>query len=200
MQTLALAGGLSGTILAIDSCDEYLEVLRERVEKASLSDRLTIKNADMAALDLHEASFDLIWCEGAAYLMGVPEALKAWRPLLHDRGYLAFTELVWLDDHPDSEAAEFFRGEYPAMTSVSAIKSIIHQTGYVSIGDFTLPDSDWFDNYYAPLEAKLPALERKYQGDKDALAIIAKTKVEIDMRKRFSHSYGYHFFVIRKIV
>ena len=176
MQTLALAEALPGSILAVDICNEYLEELRKRVENTSISNRITIKNANMAALDLSEASFDLIWCEGAAYIMGIPEALKSWRPLLHNQGYLAFTELVWLDDHPVSEVVEFFGSEYPAMTNVAAINSMIRQTGYETIGDFTLSDSAWFDNYYIPLQVKLPALKQKYAGDEEALSVIATPK------------------------
>lgn len=199
MQTLALAEALSGSILAVDTCDEYLEELRKRVENASISERITIKNADMADLGLPEASFDLIWCEGAAYIMGIPEALKAWRPLLHDQGYLALTELVWLVDHPLSEVAAFFSREYPKMTNVAAINTMIRQTGYETIGDFTISDSAWFDNYYTPLQAKLSALKQKYTGDEDALAVIATTEAEIDMRRRFSYCYGYQFFVARRL-
>ena len=199
MQTLALAEALSGNIIAVDTCDEYLEALRKRVENASKVDRITIKNADMTALDLPEASIDLIWCEGAAYIMGIPESLKAWRPLLRNRGYLAFTELVWLDDHPVREAVEFFDSEYPAMTNVAAINLIIRQTGYETISDFTISDSAWFDYYYTPLQAKLPALKQKYAGDEEALAVVATTESEIDIRSRFGYSYGYQFFVARKL-
>jgi len=199
MQTMALAEASSGSIIAVDNCQEYLDELRRRVEEASVSDRVEVRNADMAAMDFPEAAFDLIWCEGAAYIMGIREALKAWLPLLRHRGYIAFTELVWLDEHPSEEVAEFFSNEYPAMTSIEAINEVIRDTGYESVSDFTLPDSAWWDDYYTPLEAKLPSLKRKYEGDAEALSVVASSEAEIDMRRRFSHSYGYHFFVGRKV-
>ncbi len=198
MQTMVLAECSSGSITAIDNFDEYLEELRERVEKASLSDRVKVKNADMTALDFSERTFDLIWCEGAIYNMGVPEALKSWRPLLRDQGYVAFSELVWVDEHPSGEVAEYFGNEYPAMTSIERIKDVIRENGYESGGDFTLPDSAWWDDYYTPLESKFPSLKHKYEGDEEALGVIAMSEAEIDIRRRFAHSYGYHFFVARK--
>ncbi len=199
MQTIVLAKTLSGNVIAIDNCQEYLDELRQRVEETSLSDRVEIQNADMANLGFPPATFDLLWCEGAAYIIGVREALKAWRPMLRDQGYLAFTELVWLDKQPPTEVAEYFGQEYPPMTSVPANKQAIRENGYQTVGDFTLPDSDWWNDYYAPLEAKFPALKRKYERDEDAQGVIAMSEAEIDIRRRFGESYGYHFFVVRKV-
>lgn len=197
MQTMALAKACSGSIIAVDTCDEYLDDLRRRVRQANLAGHVKIKNADMEQLGLPEESFDLIWCEGAAYIMGVSAALQAWRPLLRSKGYLAFTELVWLEENPAATVAEFFRNEYPAMTSTEAIKAKIREGGYEPVGDFTLPDSSWWEDYYTPLEAKLPSLRQKYVGDEDALGVIATTEAEIEMRRRFCLSYGYHFFIAR---
>ena len=87
MQTMALAKACSGRIIAVDTCDEYLDELRQRVRQAGLADRVEVKNADMVELGLPEESFDLIWSEGAAYIMGVSSALQAWRRSLRDKGY-----------------------------------------------------------------------------------------------------------------
>lgn len=130
MQTMALAEACSGRIIAVDTCDEYLEELRQRVRQASLADRVEVKHADMMKLGLPEASLDLIWCEGAAYVMGVSAALQAWRTFLRDTAYLAFSELVWLEENPAAAAAEFFRHEYPAMMSREAIEEKVREGGY----------------------------------------------------------------------
>ena len=140
IQTMALAEACSGRIIAVDTCEEYLDELRQRLRQANLTDRVEVKNADMVELGLPEESFDLIWSEGAAYIMGVSQALQAWRPLLRDKGYLAFTELVWLEENPAATVAEFFRNEYPAMTCTEAIKEKVREGGYELVGDFTLPD------------------------------------------------------------
>jgi ubiquinone/menaquinone biosynthesis C-methylase UbiE len=199
MQTVTLTEATSGNVVAVDNCDEYLDQLRRRLEQASLSDRVEVKNADMADMGFVSKTFDLIWSEGAAYIMGVREALKSWRPLLKDRGYLAFTELVWLEEQPPAEVAAFFGKEYPAMTRSGTIAAAILQSGYQPLGDFTLPDSAWWEDYYTPLEAKLPSLKQKYDGDEVALDVIAMAEAEIDMRRRFGQSYGYQFFVARKV-
>ena len=198
MQTLVLAESTAGMITAVDNHDEFLDQLRDRLEQASLADRVDVKNGDMAKLDFPEESFDLIWCEGAAFVMGIREALVAWRPLLRRDGYLAFSELVWLDENPSGEVAEFFASEYAPMTNIEAVSGVIREAGYEQVGGFTLPDSSWWDHYCTPLEAKLPALKQKYAGDEEAMGVVAMTEKEIDVRRRFAQSYGYQFFVARK--
>ena len=142
-QTIALARALPDAIItAVDIHAPYLDQLRNRAEG---TDRITTKEADMAALPFEPSSFDVLWSEGAAYIMGVGAALKAWRPLLKPGGFLALTELVWLTDKPPAEAADFFKQEYPAMSHADAIVSLFRQAGYHLLGHFTLPDSAWWD-------------------------------------------------------
>ena len=107
-------------------------------------------------------------------------------------------ELVWQEPNPPDEVAEFFREGYPAMTDRVGIERAVCEAGYGLVGGFTLPDAAWWDDYYTPLEAKLPSLKQKYAGDEEALGVVAMTESEIDMRRRYGRSYGYQFFVCRK--
>ena len=197
MQTVALAKALNSTILALDVLEEYLEELRERTVRDGVTELIDIRLGDMNALPFKENSFDLIWAEGSAYSMGFGSALQSWKPYLKPGGYLALSELVWLSQEPPSEVSEFFRDEYPLMTDIPSNTDMIESAGYKIIAHFTLPDSDWLDNYYSPLEQKLPALYEKYTDDKEALGIVDMTAREIDMRKRFHEYYGYEFFIAR---
>jgi ubiquinone/menaquinone biosynthesis C-methylase UbiE len=194
MQTLTLAGAIDGQITAVDTSDQYLGELRKRAP-ASAVERIAIVRADMNKLPFAPATFDLIWSEGAAYLMGFANALAAWKPLLKPGGYLAVSELVWLEADPPREAAEFFGAEYPAMIDVAAIRSTMQNAGYELIGDFALPDLDWWEHYYAPLAAKLPALEEKHRNDPELLRVVRATKREIEIRRRYPDAYGHAFFV-----
>jgi len=198
MQTWVLAEATSGRIVAVDNCREYLDQLQQRLGQAPLAGRVEVLKADMRSMPLAGQTFDLIWCEAAAYIMGVSEALQAWHPLLKGGGYVAFTELVWLQEDRASEAADFFASAYPAMADPPSIIRMIRDTGYRPVSDFTLPDSAWWNDYYGPLERKLPALRHKYAHDQSALGVIAATETEIDMRRRFPNVYGYQFFVARK--
>lgn len=163
-----------------------------------VSDRVTAEHMSMAALTFPPNTFDLIWAEGSAYIMGLASAVAAWKPLLAPAGCLALTELVWLTDDRPVEAAAFFAQEYPAMTDRAAIAEAVRDAGYELIGHFTLPDRAWWNAYYTPLLARLPLLETKYAGDAAALSVVASAKREVEIRQRFASSYGYEFFVARK--
>ena len=197
MQTLALARASDASIVAVDIHQEYLEELKMRADAAGLGERIEIVSEDMQTLSFREHSFDLIWSEGAAYIMGFENALRSWKKLLKARGYIAVSELVWLYADPPGEVAEFFCGEYPAMTDIETNLATIRSSGYELIDHFTLPDATWWENYYTPLEAKLPLLTQKYAGDSVALEIIERAKVEMGMRRRYSEVYGYEFFIAR---
>jgi len=195
MQTIALAQALEEHIIAGDVSDEYLDQLDEAATSAGVRDRIEPRHLDMFELPFASGSFDLIWSEGAAYILGFGEAFVRWRRLLRPGGYMAVTELVWLTAEPPDEVATFFGQEYPAMTDIEANIATIEERGYHVLGHFTLPDAAWWDDYYTPLEAKLPGLRTKYAGDDEAIALVDMTAREIDMRRRYGDSYGYEFFV-----
>ena len=199
-QTLALANALmDGHMTAVDIHQEYLDELQERAKAARAAARIDILAGDMNKLPFPPQSFDLIWSEGAAYIMGFDKALVAWKRLLKPGGYLAVSELVWLQPDPPGEVAEFFGREYLAMTGVENIVATLQASGYELRGHFTLPDAAWWDSYYTPLEAKLPSLKARYAGDEEALSMVEMTACEIDMRRRFGGWYGYEFFIGRRI-
>ena len=198
-QTLVLAEELhDASIIAIDIHQPYLDELQDRAEAAGLLDRVTPTNMSMEEMTFAPETFDLIWAEGSAYIMGFSKAVADWRRLLKPKGYLAVTELVWLTEDRPIEAADFFRQEYPAMMNRAGVAESIRVAGYELIENFTLPDSAWWEPYYTPLLARLPALESKYAGDAASLEVIAATRSEVDIRRRFASSYGYEFFVARK--
>jgi ubiquinone/menaquinone biosynthesis C-methylase UbiE len=119
MQTVALAKAVNGRVTAVDINQEYLCELNERAKAAGVDERIEILSGDMNDLPVAPASFDVIWSEGAAYIMGFRNALAAWRRFLRPGGYVAMTELVWLRPDQPAAAAEFFGNEYPAMTDVA---------------------------------------------------------------------------------
>ncbi|WP_299322247.1 class I SAM-dependent methyltransferase [Parasphingopyxis sp.] len=199
MQTLALARARpEAHIAAIDFHQPYLDDLDGRADAAGCADRIVTQRADMADLPFAHGTFDLIWSEGAAYSMGVDAALAAWKPLLREGGYLTFTELVWLADEPPETAAAFFAEEYPAMRHDDAVADAVEAAGYALIDRFVLPDAAWWTHYYTPLSERLALLDRKYADDAEALGVIATSKREIEMRRRFGTAYGYEFFVARE--
>ena len=100
MQTVALAQATDGTITAVDMFEQFLDDLRDRATDAGVRERIQVMRGDMRDLPFGQHSFDLIWSEGAAYIMGITEAFTQWKPFLRVQGYIAVTEISWL--MPDS--------------------------------------------------------------------------------------------------
>lgn len=198
LQTLVLAEATGGEVVAVDFHREYLTALADRAAAAGVAARVRPLQGDMARLPFPDAAFDLIWSEGAAYIMGVAEAFAEWRRLVKPGGCIALSELAWLRPDPPAEAAAFFAEEYPAMTDIAGNWARLSDAGLDPVGRFTLPDDAWWDDYYRPLEAKLPALRATYAGDAEALSVIAGTEQEIAMRRRYPDSYGYVFLIGRR--
>lgn len=193
-QSLDLAAALpDATIVALDAHAPFLAQLEARATAAGLAGRVTTRLGDMAALDFAPASFDLIWCEGAAYIMGVPAALAAWKPLLAPGGRLALTEAVWLRPDPPEEARRNWE-DYPAMGDVAATRTAFARAGYALLDDFVLPPSAW-RAYYGPIEARLELLESS--DDPAALAIRGEARAEIAAWRLYGDWFGYAFFVAR---
>lgn len=197
MQTLDLAELTDGQIVALDNHQPFLDQLTERAAQKGLAGRIRTVNADMAALDFAEGSFDIIWAEGSAYNMGFENALRAWRALLRSPGYLAVSEIAWTRPDPPAELEQFFADEYPAMLDVDANLEIIRRSGYTILDHFLLPESAWWDHYYTPVEAKLPGLRNEYRDDPKALEVIHLHQREVELYRRYADYYGYTFFVMR---
>lgn len=151
----------------------------------------------MTALPLPPDSMDLVWCEGAAYFMGVAAALDAWWRLLHPGGACAFSEAVWLRPDPPTAVRACWE-EYPAMADVEACRGLIDARGFRRRGDFVLPASAWWDDYYRPMSARVTELEARYRDDAAALAVLAACRDEVEVYREYADWYGYAFFVAKK--
>lgn len=196
-QTLDLAELLPGArITALDGHGPFLRDLEARARQAGVLNRITIVRGDMARLPYPPASFDGIWCEGAAYILGFDAALAAWKPLLRPGGVLALSEPVWLrSDAPAPVRACW--AEYPAMEDVASARRRAREHGYQIAGDFVLSDEAWWTHYYGPLEERLNAAAIQLAGDPVAEAVLAEIRDEIACRRAYPEFYGYLFLVLR---
>jgi SAM-dependent methyltransferase len=199
MQTMELAGSSGGEITALDTHRPFLDELNRRAAAVGVADRVKTVNASMFSMPFEGGSFDLIWCEGAVYLMGLREALIVWRKLLTPRGYVALTEPSWLQN-PDEAPARVraYWAEYPGMTTIDNTKRIMDEEGFDDIGHFVLPAASWWTDYYGPMLERLEMLREKYHDDPKTLAMLDVHREETNLYRQFSEVYGYVFFVMRK--
>jgi len=198
MQTLALARLCPDCrITAIDIHQPFLDDLMHRAKNAGLDKRIVTHRASMDNLPFNEASFDIIWSEGSAFIMGLSPALRCWKRFLHPDGYLVVSDCTWFTDTPSEECRAFLGEECPDMKSVPGTEDLIRSAGYTVISSFRLPDAAWWDHYYTPLSKKMTGLRERYKDNDEAQAIIRGLEKEMEIHHRYSKEYGYTFFVLR---
>ncbi|MEC4090892.1 MerR family transcriptional regulator [Pseudoalteromonas rubra] len=191
--TELLAQQTQAQITAVDNEAQAIDSLAARLKHAELDERVTPLCASMTALPFQSGSFDLLWAESSAYIMGFEAALNAWRPLLRSTGCLMVSDLVWLNETPSQEAITFWQQEYPDMQTVAVRLAQIEQAGFRVLSHFTLSEQAWAD-YYRPLKAEVEQ-RLSHQPDSAALQDMAR---EIAIYERYLGEFGYQMFVLQR--
>ena len=152
----------------------------------------------MRSLDFADGSFDLIWCEGAIYNVGVEAGLRDWHRLLRRNGHVALTEVCWRKPEPPAECAAFWNREYPAIRDTAALLEAAEACGYETVGHFPLPAAAWWDDYYRPLQDNLTAFrDASSTTSRMHRRLADQCQHEIDIWHAHSEFYGYEFLVLR---
>jgi SAM-dependent methyltransferase len=199
LQTVDLAELLpEARITAIDAHAPYLEQLERLAGERGLAGRIDARPGNLFDLGFPAHCFDLVWCEGAAYILGFGEAVSAWVRLLAPGGRLVISEPVALEAELPDRVEAFWKSAYPPMTDVAGCRERAVQAGAEVLGDFVLPDAAWFDHYYGPMEARITKLRGRYRGDALAEAVLNDCQEEIDLYRSAGHAYGYAMFVMAR--
>lgn len=191
--TRLLAKHTQAQIVAVDNEQSALDQLNERLVEQRLDGCVTLSCASMTELPFAPESFDCVWSESSAYIMGVEQALSQWRELLADGGFMVVSDLVWLTDIRDSEAVTFWKGEYPDMQAVERRLDQIRHAGFSVIDHFTLSEQAW-DDYYQPLKARVAEVKASIPTS----IAIADIEREIAIYERHLGEFGYQMFILQK--
>ena len=191
--TMALAQVTDAAIVAIDLEEEALAAVAHSARAAGFEHVSTLC-ANMAALPDDLAPADLIWAEGSAYVMGVANALKAWRPLLASpQACIVLSDAVWLTDNPPEEALAFWQQDYPAMQTLAGLLETVQAAGYRCLSHTPLPMSAW-NNYLDPIEVNLV----RYRDELGESAAWQDLSREVAIHRQYLGSYGYVICCLQK--
>lgn len=195
---MALAKATGGQISAVDLLPPFLKQLETSAAERGLSDQIEIHTGnmgDLGPLGLDEGSYDLIWSEGAIYIIGFDRGLSDWRRYLAPGGRVAVSEVAWLVDTPPDRMRAFWEGHYPGMRSQAENAAAIESAGYRLLDEFVVPDNEWWDDYYTLVEARLEVL-RGERDDAPWQAVIAAHDEELSVVREGLHSFGYVFYIM----
>jgi SAM-dependent methyltransferase len=196
-QTRDLAALTSGTITAVDNHQPFLDSINRWASKAGLDGRIQIHCASMDALPFEPGQFDLIWSEGAIFIMGFFEGLQAWKPLLKKGGYMVVSDAAWFEPEPPQELVQWWEKEGYIPKTDDQLRAQVKNAGLRLIATYRLPEAGWWDNYYVPMLARITELRESHGSDPACAAILDSLEYEAEMYQKYKQYYGYTFFVMQ---
>lgn len=194
--TIELAKHIDGTITAVDYHQSYLDELMRRAEAAGVADKIQPCLRDMHDMGFVESSFDLIWSEGALFVMGFREGVAMCRTLLAPGGAMAASELSWLRPDPPAECRDFFAEAYPEMADLTDNLKTVRDSGYEVVGHFIVPESIWWESYFHPLEGRMQSYRETYAEDPKRLAFADSMRMESEQYRKYSDWFGSVFYLM----
>lgn len=174
----------------ITAIEKYPGFVDEAQARIGPNPRAVIQEGDMAELT---GPFDLIWCAGAAYFLGLQQALELWKPALAPGGYVVFSDACWFTETPSPELKAFW-AEYPAMTDQKGIAAHVAAAGYETLATRRLSKAAW-EAYYTPIEARIAQL--RTGADTELSAVLDENENEIAMFRNYGDEYSYLLSVVR---
>jgi len=197
--TVVLAQALpEARITAVDVNEAALAQLQRRAAQVNAGARITTHVMSMHALTFADSSFDVIWSEGAVYIMGFSNGLRAWREFLRPGGYLVVSENTWLTVAPNPDAQDFWDEAYPSMQTLEQNLGIAKEAGYEVVGTYILPPEAWVTEYYAPLEPRIAQMIQRYSKGSREWKLVDRTRRELEIFRAHGNQYGYVFYALRR--
>ena len=177
MPTMELARLSDGEIVGLDIDRSQLEVLRENIEKAGLSDRVKIINRSLFDMDFPDGSFDVIWAEGSINVIGFQRGLQEWKRFLKPGGFM-----VVHDERGD----------------VRQKLEQISGCGYDLLGYFEMGVEVWQAEYFAPLEKLMLEARFKCSDAPGVVKALQDARRDIDTFKKAPERNSSVCFVMQK--
>ena len=187
-----------GSIVGLDMFPDFIDVLNENAGKQGLGGRVKGIVGSMDDLPFDGESLDLIWSEGAIDNIGFEEGIAHWRGFLKKGGYLAVTCPSWLTaEHPEV-IERFWSDAGSGLDSVEHNVAALQACGYRFVASFALPEYCWTEKYFAPREAALQGLLKKYPDSETVEAFVAENRHEVKLYSEYKRHYGYVFYIGQK--
>lgn len=175
-----------GTVLAIDGHDGFVT---QMITQFSGDPRVTARTGDMMA---EPGPFDLIWCAGAIYFIGVTKALSVWKTALKPGGAIAFSQPCLFRSDPPDVVYQVFGG-FP-VGNADQIAAEIDAAGYDLIDSRPVSDAGW-EAYFKPQERRIAGL--RPDADAALAAVLDEAEAEIAAWRQYKDYFGYQLCVVR---
>ena len=200
--TVLLASELKSSIQAVDTSSMFIQTLNDAIKDKGLDSivRATTDDfSDLAEVDFATDSYDLLWSEGAAYILGFEQALQTWRPLLKQGGLAVVSELSWFTTQPAQETKDYWIINYPKIALEKTNVERAQAAGFDVLEVIRLPSKAWWDNYYTPLLKRMQQVRMNIglNAAEIMYEVLDDIDSEIELFSQHSDDYGYSFYILK---
>lgn len=195
--SLQLAALPDVQVTAFDLLPEFIDELTTAAERLGVAQKIQAMVGSMDQLPFVDGEFDVLWSEGAIYILGFEEGIRQWRRLLKPGGLLVASEITWLTDDRPTEVQEYWQSAYPGIATQAEKTAQLEASGYTLVDAFALPESCWMENYYLPLQESFEDFLARHPGEADAAALVAAEEEEIALYTRYKDYYSYCMYIAR---
>ncbi len=175
-------------ILGIEKRHSFVEMALPRFAGSA---NISVTEGDLAALP---GPFDMIWCAGALYFLGLEGGLQTMRGVLAKGGVLAFSEPAFFSDSPSDAARAFWEG-YETRPDAE-IGAAVEQAGFEILGQRRVSDAGWHA-YFEPLKTR--AAELRPNADEKLVEILEYCTAEAEAWSAVRDQTGYLLTVARAL-
>jgi len=197
-QTLALAKNINANIKAVDLFPRFLKQLDQKIIKTKLQGTVQTFEASMDNLPFEYNEFDIMWSEGAIYIMGFEKGINYWNKFLKPGGHLAVSEVTWLTQKRPNAIEKFWQQQYPEIDLAGNKIKLLEKSGYSLTGYFTIDQNSWMDNYYLPMNDRFSSFLQKHDNSKLAQKVVDEHQSEVELYLKYKEYYSYGFYIVRK--
>ncbi|MFJ8888452.1 GNAT family N-acetyltransferase [Streptomyces sp. NPDC102402] len=190
--SLLLAAEAGAEVTAVDLHQPFLDELAKAAEARGLGERIRTVRAGMTDLtepEFADGSFDLVWAEGSACVIGFDTAVRDWRRLLAPGGSMVVTECVRTTDAPSAGARAFQERRAALRSSVAENTAAAVEAGCHVVGVLTRPGSDW-------VECGVPPAGRADPSAPGMPEALSAAHEELEVR-RHGAEYGFAGYALR---
>jgi SAM-dependent methyltransferase len=183
-------------VIALDISEENIGLARQLAEAKNVSHLITFETKNLLEADFIDEPFELVLAEGGVFsFVSRSKGLERTASWLLPRGWLAFSDLIFLSDKVPDEVKNIFEDTTYHYESETSYRTLLHNAGFDIHLMCLVPQSGW-DNYYAHMARRLED-DKGFFSDK-RIKLAFHKEIDVFYRLEGFRYVGYLFCIARK--
>jgi len=183
-------------VVALDISEENITFARQMAVSKNVSHLITFETKDLLEADFGDEPFELVLAEGGVFsFISRSKGLERAASWLLPRGWLAFSDLIFLSERVPDEVKNIFEDNKYRYESETSYRTLLRNAGFDIHLMCLVPQSGW-DNYYAHMARRLED-DKGFFSDK-RIKLAFHKEIDVFYRLEGFRYVGYLFCIARK--